>query len=99
VVVMKDGVVHQVGTPLEVYNRPANRFVAGFIGAPAMSLFEVTIGGDESVTVVETQGVALRVPSMVIAPRARSSGIAHQRRRPRAALRAGATIVLLRSRQ
>jgi multiple sugar transport system ATP-binding protein len=68
VVVMKDGVVHQVGTPLEVYNRPANRFVAGFIGAPAMNLFEVTIGGDESVTVVETQGVALRVPSVVIAP-------------------------------
>ena len=68
VVVMKDGAVHQVGTPLEVYNRPANRFVASFIGAPAMNLFEVTIGGDESVTVVETQDLALRVPSMAIAP-------------------------------
>src|SRR3954471_23921212 len=34
VVVMKDGVVQQVGSPLELYNRPANRFVAGFIGSP-----------------------------------------------------------------
>jgi multiple sugar transport system ATP-binding protein len=37
VVVMKDGVVQQVGEPLELYNQPANRFVAGFIGSPAMS--------------------------------------------------------------
>src|SRR5947207_5692790 len=36
VVVMKDGYVQQVGTPLEVYSHPANQFVAGFIGAPAM---------------------------------------------------------------
>ena len=37
VVVMKDGVVQQVGEPLELYNAPANRFVAGFIGSPAMN--------------------------------------------------------------
>jgi len=41
IVVMHDGQVEQVGTPLEVYNRPVNRFVAGFIGSPAMNL----IGG------------------------------------------------------
>ena len=37
VVVMKDGWVQQVGEPLELYNTPANRFVAGFIGSPAMN--------------------------------------------------------------
>lgn len=36
-VVMKDGIVQQVGAPLEVYAHPANRFVAGFVGAPAMN--------------------------------------------------------------
>src|SRR4051812_50218454 len=37
VVVMRDGRVQQVGTPLSVYAKPVNRFVAGFIGAPAMN--------------------------------------------------------------
>jgi multiple sugar transport system ATP-binding protein len=37
--VMQDGNVMQVGTPMEIYHRPANRFVAGFIGSPAMNFF------------------------------------------------------------
>ncbi|MEL7137630.1 MAG: sn-glycerol-3-phosphate ABC transporter ATP-binding protein UgpC [Pseudomonadota bacterium] len=37
IVVLRDGRVEQVGTPLELYHRPANRFVAGFIGAPPMN--------------------------------------------------------------
>ena len=37
IVVMNDGIVQQVGSPLDLYNRPANRFVAGFIGSPAMN--------------------------------------------------------------
>jgi multiple sugar transport system ATP-binding protein len=40
VAVLKDGVLQQVGSPLEVYDRPANLFVAGFIGSPAMNLLE-----------------------------------------------------------
>ncbi|MEL6585363.1 MAG: ABC transporter ATP-binding protein [Pseudomonadota bacterium] len=40
VVVMKQGIVQQVGTPTEIYDRPANTFVAGFIGSPAMNLME-----------------------------------------------------------
>ncbi|MBO6755637.1 MAG: ABC transporter ATP-binding protein [Roseibium sp.] len=40
VVVMKQGVVQQVGTPTDIYDRPANTFVAGFIGSPAMNLME-----------------------------------------------------------
>src|SRR5437762_442572 len=43
VVVMKDGVVQQVGEPLELYNQPANKFVAGFIGSPAMNFAAVTV--------------------------------------------------------
>src|ERR687898_942893 len=43
VVVMKDGLVQQVGEPLELYNAPATRFVAGFIGSPAMNFAHVTV--------------------------------------------------------
>ena len=42
IVVMHDGVVEQVGAPLELYDRPANLFVAGFIGSPAMNLIRGT---------------------------------------------------------
>jgi ABC-type sugar transport system ATPase subunit len=37
IVVLKDGVVQQIGTPVEIYERPANRFVAGFFGTPSMN--------------------------------------------------------------
>src|ERR687898_1282101 len=43
VVVMKDGVVQQVGEPMEIYARPQNRFVAGFIGSPSMNFIPVTL--------------------------------------------------------
>ena len=43
VVVMQKGVVQQVGTPTEIYDSPANTFVAGFIGSPAMNLLNGTI--------------------------------------------------------
>ncbi|WP_299743554.1 ABC transporter ATP-binding protein [uncultured Tateyamaria sp.] len=45
VVVMKQGKVQQVGTPTEIYDRPANTFVASFIGSPAMNLMDGTISG------------------------------------------------------
>jgi multiple sugar transport system ATP-binding protein len=45
VVVMRGGVVQQMGTPTEIYDRPANTFVAGFIGNPAMNLVEGTLRG------------------------------------------------------
>lgn len=49
IVVLKDGVLQQVGTPRELYEHPANTFVAGFIGSPAMNLFptKVTSGKAE----------------------------------------------------
>jgi multiple sugar transport system ATP-binding protein len=43
IVVMKDGVVQQVGTPLELYRKPANRFVASFIGSPSMNFITLNV--------------------------------------------------------
>jgi multiple sugar transport system ATP-binding protein len=43
IVVMHDGVVEQVGSPLELYDQPANRFVAGFIGSPSMNFIDGTV--------------------------------------------------------
>ena len=50
IVVMNDGIVEQAGSPLDLYDRPANIFVAGFIGSPAMNLLKgkVTVNGKPS---------------------------------------------------
>jgi multiple sugar transport system ATP-binding protein len=45
IVAMHDGVVQQVGSPTEIYDRPANVFVAGFIGSPAMNFLSATLSG------------------------------------------------------
>jgi multiple sugar transport system ATP-binding protein len=50
IVVMHDGVVEQVGAPLELYDRPANLFVAGFIGSPAMNFLKGHLQGGRFVT-------------------------------------------------
>jgi multiple sugar transport system ATP-binding protein len=47
VVVMKDGVIQQSGAPIDVYRRPANRFVAGFVGMPPMNFIEGTLSQAE----------------------------------------------------
>src|SRR5258707_5833284 len=62
VVVMKDGLVQQVGDPLELYNEPANRFVAGFIGSPAMNFANVRITGENGGVWAEGDGIRLKVP-------------------------------------
>ena len=49
IVILKDGKIQQVGTPKEVYNNPANVFVGGFIGSPAMNFSKVTLNGDQVV--------------------------------------------------
>ena len=57
VVVMKQGVVQQVGTPTDIYDNPANTFVAGFIGSPAMNLLKGTMkDGSFSTDNVEISG-------------------------------------------
>ena len=56
------GRVEQVGTPQELYKHPVNKFVAGFIGSPAMNFINVTLQGDEIVT----DGVKLKVPEGIL---------------------------------
>ena len=48
IVVMKDGVVQQIDTPLNLYNKPKNKFVAGFIGTPQMNFFETSLRVDRA---------------------------------------------------
>ena len=45
IVVLRNGEIEQVGAPLDLYNHPVNRFVAGFIGSPAMNMFGGSVGG------------------------------------------------------
>jgi len=61
VVVMKDGLVQQVGDPLGIYSKPRNRFVAGFIGSPAMNFMDCTVVGDGDLA-IESQGLRISVP-------------------------------------
>jgi multiple sugar transport system ATP-binding protein len=63
VVVMKDGLVQQVGDPMELYNEPANRFVAGFIGSPAMNFIGVRLNGENGGLWAETEGMKIKVPA------------------------------------
>ncbi len=60
VAVLRDGRLQQCAPPQELYDRPANAFVAGFIGSPAMSLLEVPLGGNGS---VELAGIHLPCPA------------------------------------
>ncbi len=46
IAILNDGKLQQVGTPIEAYHRPANRFVAGFIGEPSMNFFEMERSGN-----------------------------------------------------
>jgi multiple sugar transport system ATP-binding protein len=60
IVVMRDGRVEQIGRPLDLYDRPANLFVAGFIGSPSMNFLKGRIALREGRQVVETaEGIAL----------------------------------------
>jgi len=62
VVVMKDGVVQQVGEPLDLYNQPANKFVAGFIGSPAMNFATVTMVDGNGRLTAKNAGLEIEVP-------------------------------------
>jgi multiple sugar transport system ATP-binding protein len=59
IVVMNEGVVEQAGSPLDLYDRPANIFVAGFIGSPAMNLIKGTICVNGKPSFLTTSGFAL----------------------------------------
>lgn len=46
IVIMKDGVIQQTGAPMELYEHPANKFVAGFIGSPQMNFYRIKLNGN-----------------------------------------------------
>ena len=61
IVVMRDGVIQQIGTPLALYNTPVNRFVAGFIGSPPMNIMKVNLKESGGGLVVEEAGFQIEV--------------------------------------
>ncbi|WP_026411119.1 ABC transporter ATP-binding protein [Actinomadura oligospora] len=69
VAVMKKGVLQQVAPPQELYDRPANLFVAGFIGSPAMNLLQGSLAGDASSARLTVGGQTLELPASVFETR------------------------------
>ncbi len=63
IVVMKDGYVQQIDAPLNLYNHPVNRFVAGFIGSPAMNFVEGRVENADGVTFVADGGAFTLTPN------------------------------------
>ena len=59
IVIMKAGVVQQVGKPMDLYEHPINKFVAGFIGSPQMNFFDVTIEGNR---ITFSDGNKMQIP-------------------------------------
>jgi multiple sugar transport system ATP-binding protein len=63
IVIMKDGIIEQIGTPLELFETPATKFVATFIGSPSMNIISSTIEKDQGKYVMKTEdGISIPVP-------------------------------------
>jgi len=62
IVILRDGLLQQVGTPQEVYHSPANMFVAGFIGSPAMNFIEGMLVGSTEEMYFDAAGFKVRLP-------------------------------------
>jgi multiple sugar transport system ATP-binding protein len=62
IVVQKDGVIQQVGAPLEIYDNPDNMFVAGFIGTPPMNFIDAVLVKEGDDLFVKGAGFKLKVP-------------------------------------
>jgi multiple sugar transport system ATP-binding protein len=79
VVVMRKGIAQQVGTPTEIYDRPANTFVAGFIGTPAMNLIPGTLtAGRFTAEHVQIDGLTGPDSAMTLGFRAEDARVAEQ---------------------
>jgi multiple sugar transport system ATP-binding protein len=74
VVVMKDGLIQQVGEPLELYNTPANKYVAGFIGSPPMNFSTVRVSDEGGALFAANDAMKIRVPDQVRARLAPQTG-------------------------
>jgi len=62
IAVMKDGVIHQIDTPLKLYNEPADLFVASFIGSPAMNFISTTLKKEQNMFAVDGN-IKIDIPS------------------------------------
>jgi multiple sugar transport system ATP-binding protein len=62
IVVLKLGSIQQVGSPLELYSFPSNRFVAGFIGSPSMNFLDCSVAEENGDLLVDTGSFRLKVP-------------------------------------
>ncbi|MCF7915204.1 MAG: sn-glycerol-3-phosphate ABC transporter ATP-binding protein UgpC [Spirochaetaceae bacterium] len=62
IVVLKDGLIQQIGSPLELYNDPANRFVAGFIGSPPMNFMTVDVTEEKGKVYIDEGDFKLEIP-------------------------------------
>ena len=62
-IVLKDGIVQQVGAPLEIYDRPANQFVASFIGSPPMNFINCLLGEHEGQLFLTSDGLHVKLPA------------------------------------
>lgn len=71
IVIMKDGVIQQVGKPMELYEHPSNKFVAGFIGSPQMNFYDVKVQGD---TITFSDGSNMNLPDSVLSKLAGRQG-------------------------
>lgn len=76
IVVLKDGVIQQVGRPLDIYNSPANAFVASFIGSPKMNMFDARIIARDGGLWVDAGAFSLRIPPALEASYAGNEGSA-----------------------
>jgi multiple sugar transport system ATP-binding protein len=68
--IMNKGVVQQIGAPMEVYAKPANRFVAGFIGSPAMNFIDATVVAADGGRVIDAGAFRVKAPQSFV-PRLR----------------------------
>jgi multiple sugar transport system ATP-binding protein len=62
IVVMKDGVTQQIGTPMEIYERPNNLFVAGFVGSPSMNFVNAKIIQENGILFIDARNFRVRIP-------------------------------------
>ena len=63
IVIMNDGVVNQMGAPMEIYNYPVNKFVGGFIGNPGMNFIDAKIISRDASLYVDTESLQLLIPA------------------------------------
>ena len=82
IVVMHDGRIEQIGSPLDLYDHPGNRFVAGFIGSPAMNFIEGTLDGARRLRMSRPPTVRGCRSSRVRPMRRPAGGLRHPPRAP-----------------